>query len=449
MSARLKFLTLGLLTSLMMLGVYFLGYVFPRTDFQATLSFYILLFGLMAVIFTLSRDHQPWIFIFLSGLAIRLTLLFAVPQWSEDYARFLWDGELLRLQENPYAETPRDFYANHSSESSLMLEELFPLMNSPEYYSVYPPLNQVIFWLATTTSGGTVAYGILSLRLLLLMVEIGVFVLLLRIFTALAISLRMLCLYWLNPFVILEITGNLHFEGLVLLFLLSLGVSMSKKKWLLSGAFFGMAIGMKLLPLILLPTFVAFRETRKNYSFWAGTLITLLLSFAWLLIDSSWINFLKSLSLYQGIFEFNSSVYYVLREIGYMLTGYNTIAVLSKLLSIATLSLIIYFSWRRRPKNLQEMLDLWVLVYLIYLVLQPVVHPWYLIPAFGLSLITGRVTFLIWSFAVIFSYEAYGVVMVEESPLILLLEYLLVVGGIYLDYFSRRSKLSPSHEITA
>ena len=86
------------------------------------------------------------------------------------------------------------------------------------------------------------------------------------------------------------------------------------------------------------------------------------------------------------------------------------------------------------------MVDLWILIYLVYLVLQPVVHPWYLIPAFGLSVLSGRNTFVIWTFAAVFSYQAYKPEAVEESPLVLLVEYLLVCGGIYLDYFLPKSK---------
>ncbi|WP_332911123.1 hypothetical protein [Algoriphagus boritolerans] len=80
------------------------------------------------------------------------------------------------------------------------------------------------------------------------------------------------------------------------------------------------------------------------------------------------------------------------------------------------------------------------MIYLIYLILQPVVHPWYLIPALGLSLLTNKNTFLIWTFASIFSYQAYGNPDFKENPLFLFIEYALVFAVIFLDYFLPKSK---------
>ena len=82
------------------------------------------------------------------------------------------------------------------------------------------------------------------------------------------------------------------------------------------------------------------------------------------------------------------------------------------------------------------------MIYLIYLMLQPVVHPWYILPAFGLSLLTKRNTFLIWTFAAIFSYQAYSSENILESPIFLGLEYLLVFGGIFIDYFLPKRKIN-------
>ncbi|WP_343851117.1 glycosyltransferase 87 family protein [Algoriphagus jejuensis] len=431
-----------MLVILMLAGVYFLGNLIPRTDFRSTLGLFVILFGLMFLIFGLSEEKTPWFFIFIAGLLLRFSLFLAIPQWSEDYARFLWDGEILRLNENPYAETPAEFLQNHPLESSPILKQLFPLLNSPEYYSVYPPLNQGIFWLSAKAANGLLANGIISLRLLLLLGEIGVFMLFLKLLTAFQLPQKLLWLYWLNPLVILEITANLHFEGLVLLLLLATVLALKNEQPSTAGSFWGLAIGVKLLPLLLLPTFVFFPETKKNTLFWFGSLVAVLVSFFWLLLDSSWMNFFQSLTLYQGKFEFNASVYYLLREVGFWIYDYNTIGMLSKMLSVLTLGLVVYFSWKKKPSTLPELVDLWVLIYLVYLVLQPVVHPWYLIPAFGLSMLTGRSTFVIWSFAAIFSYRAYSGAIVAEGPLFLTIEYLLVLGGICLDYFLPKSKLN-------
>ncbi|WP_158530574.1 glycosyltransferase 87 family protein [Algoriphagus yeomjeoni] len=384
---------------------------------------------------------QPkWKLIFIGGLLVRLSILLAVPKWSDDYPRFLWDGEMLKISQNPYLETPENLIKNNPESANPYLENLFELMNSPGYFSVYPPLNQGIFYLAAIIGGQDVLTGIVVLRSVLIFGEIGVFFLLLKLFDHFKLDRKKVILYWLNPLVIMEITGNLHFEGLVLLLLLASLFTLCEQQNGLSGGFWGLAIGMKLLPLMLIPSFFSFEKTGKFKSFWIGSALALIVSFGWLLIDNSWIHFLQSIKLYQGKFEFNASIYYIIREMGFWIKGYNIIGEVTPILSVITLLGILYFSWKRMPKNMHQLVDLWVLIYLFYLVLQPVVHPWYLIPGFGLSLFTNRKAFLIWTFLVILSYQAYSDPNYQENPIFLFVEYSILALAVYWDYFKTNTK---------
>ncbi|MEB2778586.1 glycosyltransferase 87 family protein [Algoriphagus sp. D3-2-R+10] len=439
MRKPIRRLLILLIFLLMAAGFIFLGYVISRENFWLTFTVFTFLFAGMVGIYFLTNQLK-WGWIFVAGLVLRYALLPAFPSWSDDYYRFLWDGELVKMSENPYSETPEDWLRNYPESSNTYLENLFLGMNSPQYFSVYPPLNQAIFFLAAWGANLNTQTGILILRVILILGEIGVFFLLLKLFDHFQIPTIRLILYWLNPLVIMEITGNLHFEGLVLLLLLASLYALSKNRDGLSGGFWGLSIGMKLLPLMLIPTYVSFTKTRRSNPFWLGSSIAVIASFGWLLIDDSWVNFLQSLRLYQGKFEFNASIYYLLREAGYWVKGYNIIGEITPILSGITLVGIIYFTWKRKPQNLLQLADLWVLVYLIYLVLQPVVHPWYLIPAFGLSLLTDKKAFFIWTFAVVFSYQAYSNSRYHESSLFLFIEYFLLYSAIYWDYFRSKHK---------
>ena len=418
---------------------FYLAYFVPRENFWVTLISFSGLFAGMGVTYFLSKTPK-WLWIFIAGLFIRASLLVAIPKWSDDYPRFLWDGELMKLHQNPYLETPQDWLQNNPESKNTYMENLFHTMNSPQYFSVYPPLNQAIFFVAAWGGDLNPKHEVLVIRIVLLLGEIGVFFLLLKLFNHFQFPLKRLILYWLNPLVIMEVTGNLHFEGLVLLLLLASIYAMSKNRNALSGGFWGLSIGMKLLPLMLVPALISFSKTRKSTAFWTGSALALVLSFVWLLIDNSWVHFLQSLKLYQGKFEFNASIYYLLREVGFWVKGYNIIGEITPILSWITLAGISYFSWKRKPQNLLQLVDLWVLIYLFYLVLQPVVHPWYLIPAFGLSLFTDKKAFLIWTFTVIFSYQAYGDPNYPESPIFLFLEYSILALAVYWDYFKTNTK---------
>ena len=429
--------SLVLVWLLMLIGIDYISYFTEREDFRLISPVFLGLFFCL-LLFKFWSKEFGWTWVFVGGIVLRLSLLLVIPFWSEDYVRFLWDGELVRIGFNPYLDLPADFLQPLGDAQNTYLANLLDLMNSPNYFSVYPPLNQGIFYLAALGANMDPLQGIVALRILIILGEIGVFFLLKKLFHVFSIPSNQLVFYWLNPLVILELTGNLHFEGFVLLSLLLAVYLLWQSRFAGAGFFWGIAVGIKLLPFMLVPAILAFAKTRKSIGFWIASFVGILISFSWLMIGDSWMNFFQSLRLYQGKFEFNASIYYLLREVGFWLKGYNTIATLSKILSGVTLVSILFFAWKRKPKSIPELVDLWVLIYLIYLVLQPVVHPWYILPALGLSLLTERKVFLIWSFAAVFSYQAYGNANYREQPLFLFLEYGLVCVGIYLDYFRQK-----------
>ena len=54
------------------------------------------------------------------------------------------------------------------------------------------------------------------------------------------------------------------------------------------------------------------------------------------------------------------------------------------------------------------------------------VHPWYIINLVIISVFTGYIYPIIWSFTCLLSYSAYKDSGVEEEPLLILIEYLIV-----------------------
>ena len=195
---------------------------------------------------------------------------------------------------------------------------------------------------------------------------------------------------------------------------------------------------MKLLPFLLAPAFFFWKGVRTALQFWGMAAGVVVLSFLPLVYWNSWGNFLQSLQLYQGKFEFNASLYYLFRALGYELAGFSTIWYLTKIGMVITLLGAVWLSWKRSNASLFEIPSVWLQLYLIYFLLQPVVHPWYLLPGLGLSILSRQWTFLLWSFGAIFSYQAYSQNPVQEQSLFLGLEYGLVLVGLYLDYFRKQ-----------
>lgn len=415
----------------------------PRENFPLTLILFTVAFGGMLGYYFLSNSKDSFWWLLAFGLLFRGSLFFFAPQWSEDGVRFLWDGELLRHGQNPYLSTPVQVQEQQGAEEVVgYLTQLLEELNSPNYFSVYPPLNQVLFWVAAQVAQGQLEKGYLALRMFLLLGEIGVFWLLCWLLARFDLPQKQVVFYWFNPLVIMEVIGNLHFEGLVLFFLIASLAAISRRKLGFSGMFWGLAIGIKLLPLLFAPAFLFWKQTRKSFCFWVMAIATGLLCFLPLLIESAWQNFFQSLQLYQGKFEFNASVYYLLREVGNWLVGYNTISMLTKFGMVISVTGVIWISWKRTQGTIEKVIGLWVLLYLVYFILQPVVHPWYLLPGLGLSVMMRRWTFLLWSFGAIFSYQAYSQNPVQEQTLFLMLEYGLVLLGLYFDYFRKQRTIT-------
>jgi hypothetical protein len=425
--------------SLLLLGsaLFFLAQV-PRENFPPTLILFAVAFGAMLGSYFLEGSKNSFWWLLGVGVFFRVSTFFFAPQWSEDGIRFLWDGELLLQGQNPYQLTPAQVQEQQGAGGSGYRIQLFQELNSPHYYSVYPPLNQVLFWGAAQFAQGHLEKGYLALRLLLLLGEVGVFSLLWWLLARFDLPQKQVIFYWFNPFVILEVVGNLHFEGLVLFFLLASFATISRHKLEYSGMFWGLAVSLKLLPLLFAPAFLFWKQTRKSVGFWGMAIGTGLLCFLPLLVGGAWQNFLKSLQLYQGKFEFNASVYYLLRTVGNWLVGFNTIGILTKFGIAITVAGVIWMSWKRSKATNQGFVELLVQLYLLYFLLQSVVHPWYLLPGLGLSVLTRQWTFLLWSFGAIFSYQAYSQNPVQEQALFLMLEYGLVLLGLYLDYFRKQ-----------
>ena len=408
----------------------------PRENFGLTFSLFTIAFGGMLGSYLLAGEQLNFKRLLLLGILLRGCLFFFEPNWSEDGARFLWDGELLRQGQNPYSLTPRQVL-EQQGEGIGLRAQLFQVLNSPNYYSVYPPLNQALFWFGASAAQGSIAQGYLALRSMLLLGEIGVFFLLWGLLARFQLPMKQILLYWFNPLVILEGVGNLHFEGVVLLFLLATVLNLSRRRLEWSGTFWGLAVGMKLLPLMLAPLFFFWKGVRLSTRFWGMAVGVLVLGFLPLVYWNSWENFFQSIQLYQGKFEFNASIYYLFRAVGYELAGFNTIWYLTKVGIVITLLGAIWVSWKQSNASLFEIPSVWVQLYLLYFLLQPVVHPWYILPGLGLSVLSRQWTFLLWSFGAIFSYQGYSQNPVREQPLFLGFEYCLVLFGLYLDYFRK------------
>lgn len=436
---------LALLLSGLVYGA--LAYATPRTQFGQLLTLLAVAFGLYAYLLKNGLSLRMGL---VAALLLRLLWLPVLPNLSDDYHRFRWDGLLVAEGVNPFQYRPDELVSNsvktsvNPSDSTIaqpstfnrtlpatvnqQLTTLYPKLNSPHYYSVYPPVCQAAYGLASGLFPTNEQGAVVVLRLVVLLAEAGTAALLLALLSAFGQLGQRALWYLLNPLVIVELTGNLHFEALVICFvLLALWLLVRGQRGWSAGAL-GLAVSTKLLPLLMVPLLVKRLGWRQfvGYSVVLGLVIlTLFLPF---LSFDLLRNISRSLTLYFSKFEFNASAYYVLRAIGYQLTGYNEIAIIGPGLARATTVLALWLAWREKPASWEVLPRTLLFTLTIYYLFAIVVHPWYLAPLVALSVFTTYRFALVWSGMVALSYAAYQTSAYLENPWLLALEYLTVLA---------------------
>ncbi|MFD2245519.1 hypothetical protein [Pontibacter ruber] len=414
-----------------------LGYATPRENFTQLLVLVLLAFGAYAYVTT--QKVNVWHGI-AAALFFRLLFLFSIPALSDDYFRFVWDGRLLLNGENPYLHLPSYYLSNAAPALPGITQELFQQLNSKEYYSVYPPVLQAVFWLAAALFPNSMLGSVIVLRVVILLAEAGSVFLLLRLVRRMGLPDRYMLLYALNPLVILELTGNLHFEALLIFFLLLALYQLHYQRYRIAAVPFALAIGAKLLPLMFLPFVLRKLGAGRFLAFGLVLLAMLVLLFFPLLTPEVLGNFFQSIDLYFQRFEFNASVYYLLRWVGFRLTGYNQIAVIGPLLSLAILATVLALAAVKYLGSVRRLAGYMAAALTVYLFLSTTVHPWYITTLVALTAMSHFRYAAVWSGLAIFSYSAYRTSAYTENLWLVAVEYTLVFLWLWVELYLYRQQ---------
>lgn len=408
----------------------FLGYSVERTQFVPLLTAYAMFFGIYAwIVFTLKNKPDAALRWYAGlGIALRVLLLFGIPNLSDDFLRFLWDGRLTAAGIHPFEHPPDYFFRNNIYPEGIT-PGLFSRLNSPEYYTVYPPVCQAVFALAAWISPASEWGGVVVMKLFLLLCELGTMSLLLQ---GRSSQKRRpaapLLFYALNPLIIVEIMGNCHFEGAMIFFLLAGIQALERQKVKHAALWWALATASKLLPLMFLPVVLRRLGRRKGLVFLAVFTIVCLLLFAPLLPVLP--NIFSSLDLYFRQFQFNASIYYVIDAIGFRIKGYDTGETLGPVLGLITIAFVLVVAWKVQPGTRKAGAGeglIWTDALLFAVVLQmtfsATVHPWYATVPFALSLFTRWRFPLAWTGLVALSYSHYAGGAFLENYWLIALEY--------------------------
>ena len=240
---------------LVSLALYWYGLNFPRAR---SATFPIILFLKIAfsqcALFALaawlvwrarrSRSTLAVVLVF-AGL-FRLSLLFAPPILSDDIYRYIWDGRVQAAGLNPYRYIPAD-----EALKFLRDEGIYPKINRRDYApTIYPPLAQMIFFLATRVSESVV-----WMKALMIMFEaVGLYALSALLASFKLPRQRVLLAAW-HPLAVWEIAGSGHLDAVLVAFVVLALVAHGRGRESLTGVLLASAVLVKLFPLVLIPAF--------------------------------------------------------------------------------------------------------------------------------------------------------------------------------------------------
>ena len=411
---------------------FYLAYFLKREQFVPLLVVVAILFGSFTYLINHKTLSAKYLFQF--GLIFRSVFLLSTPFLSQDFYRFIWDGRLIMQHVSPFEFTPDSII---NTTTIAQARQLFDGMGnlSAGHYSNYPPVNQLFFASAALLSSKSILGSIIILRLEIIAADVAIYFLGKSILKRLSLNQNAIFLYFLNPLVIIELSGNLHFEGVMLCFFLYGIYFLIQKKIAAAAIFIALSISTKLLPLMLLPIFFKYLGWQKSVLFYIViivlNIIFFLPFFSIYLVD----HYLNTISLWFVNFEFNASFYYIVKAIGFYFKGYNIIGSVAKVTPILLILFIAFVSFYKNNKTTDKLMTTSLIILTIYFLLATTVHPWYVINLVLISCFTKFRFAVIWSFTIFLSYYAYSNKQFNENLLLLIIEYLIVFAFIFYELY--------------
>ena len=161
-----------ILTGFALILYFLFAYLLERTSFYKLLFLWISLFSCSYYLYR-SRITDFSFLVYISIL-FRFIFLFSDPNLSQDFYRFIWDGNIQLLGINPYRYTPDEIINLIDFPSSgILYEKMGNLSNN--HYSNYPPISQYLFQFIAYFNKGDILQPIFALRIIYMFGELFLF----------------------------------------------------------------------------------------------------------------------------------------------------------------------------------------------------------------------------------------------------------------------------------
>ena len=345
-----------------------------------------------------------------------LAFLQVTPGSDDDIHRYVWDGRAQRLSYNPYIVVPNDpaFGRLHTPETRTL--------NNPDVPSPYPAGAELFFRAVTA-----IHESVFALKVAFVVCDLAIVVVLLDILRRSGQAAHWVLAYAWNPVLAIEVAGSGHIDIVGVLLLLVSFAALGRRWRAVAALAFGLAVAVKLLPIVLLPLY--WKRVRLRDAALAAVVVGLL-----------YVPFLNhgripigSLATYIQSFRFNDPVFAMLERVA----APQLVAGLAVLVGFLTAI------WMRKSETLSADAFAWPMA--ASLLCAPVVYPWYLLWLLPFVRSASTVPIIIWTVSIIPTYYVWHLRSLGRPWLvpgwIMLLEYgCLAMAGMIIAFRRFRSR---------
>jgi hypothetical protein len=342
---------------------------------------------------------------------------------DDDIHRYVWDGRVQRFGYNPYVVVPSDPAVKglHTPETRNL--------NNPDVPSPYPAGAQLFFRAVTAIHESTFA-----LKVAFVVCEFAIVFVLLDVLRCTRQGTHLVLAFAWNPLLAIEVAGSGHID-IVGVLLLLLSVAALARRWRAVAALaFGLAVAVKLLPIVLLPLY--WKQVRIRDAALAAVVVGLL-----------YVPFLNhgripigSLGTYVQSFRFNDPVFAMLEQV----------AAPQLVAGLAVLVGFLVAIWLRSQAPAWSP-DAFAWPMAASLLCAPVVYPWYLLWLLPFVRSASTLPIIIWTVSIIPTYYVWHLRTLGRPWLvpgwIMLLEYGCVAAAammIGVPWLMRPSAMRPT-----
>ena len=353
---------------------------------SSTITWFLVAFAGFVVLLRVQvgRISFDWRYLLAVGLLLRIALFFTEPTLSDDVYRYLWEGHIVTQGVSPYS------FPIDSPLGDPLNIRARELANNTSLASPYLPVAHAIFALAAWVLPSEP----LSMQIVMVAFETLGATMIMRLLTATGLPPRRVLIYWLNPLVIVEIAHGAHLDALIIgLGFTGLWLTFDKARSSPAAAIaapivFAAATLTRPLALLFVSVLFWVWNWRQRLLYGAVVLIPIAIAGAWVglgLTADDGVGVFGSVRAYSETFRFNSGIYHWserwISSQGLDDRGWNEPINLTRLVifAVVAVAMLGVFVRASRVQELRGQVRLLAAPMMIYVLLTPVLHPWYVL----------------------------------------------------------------------